>query len=83
MVTVFTYSDNSQSTTNDTTITSSSYVIPSGQSLTKASIGTTVTTIGANAFNGETSLFEVTFEPVSILTTIGFSAFQECSSLTT
>ena len=83
MVTVFTYSDNSQSTTNDTTITSSSYVIPSGESLTKASIGTTVTTIGDNAFNGETSLSEVIFEPVSIVTTIGFSAFQECSSLTT
>jgi|AntAceMinimDraft_6_1070360.scaffolds.fasta_scaffold07664_3 hypothetical protein len=83
MATVFTYSDNSQSTTNDTTITSSSYVIPSGQSLTKANIGTSVTTIGAQAFNGETSLFEVTFEPTSILTTIGNSAFQECNSLTT
>lgn len=83
VATVFTYSDNSQTTTNDTTITSSSYVIPSGQSLTKANIGTTVTTIGGNAFNGVTSLNEVTFESTSILTTIGLSAFQECSSLTT
>ena len=83
VATTFTYSNGSQSISYDTIITSSSYAIPAGQSLTKANIGTKVTTIGNSAFQNQSSLTEVTFEPYSILTTIEGIAFESCTNLIT
>ena len=83
VATTFTYSNGTQSISYDTIITSSSYAIPAGQSLTKANIGTKVTTIGESAFHNQSSLTEVTFEPYSILTTIEDIAFESCTNLTT
>jgi hypothetical protein len=50
--------------------------------LTGVTIGNSVLTIGANAFNGCTNLTSVTFTPTSTLASIGQNAFQNCDGLT-
>lgn len=49
--------------------------------LSAINIPSTVKTIGANAFQGCTSLNSITFEEGSLLTTIGNGAFYGCSAL--
>jgi hypothetical protein len=50
--------------------------------LTSVTIPNSVTTIGAYAFDGCTSLASVTFTPTSKVTSIGNYAFRGCTSLT-
>ena len=49
--------------------------------ITSVTIGNTVTTIGDLAFQNCTSLSNVTFSPTSILNSIGYAAFDTCSTL--
>jgi hypothetical protein len=80
--TIFTYSDSTTSESTDTNITSSSYSVPSGQSLVSVSIGINATSIGTRAFYNATSLSSVTFEAGSQLIIIGIAAFQIATDLT-
>ena len=71
MSSTFTYSDASTSSSNDTTITTSSYSIPSGQTLVSVDIGADVTIIGSTAFQTDSvraSLTTVTFENKETIT---------------
>jgi hypothetical protein len=74
-VTTFTYTVGSLTTTQDTTLTSTSYTadISTYKTIT---IGTSVKAIAADAFKSSTNLTSITFEQVSTLTSIGNNAFQ-------
>ncbi len=54
----------------------------SNTSVTSVTIPSSVTSIGAYAFNNSTSLASVTFQPASSVTTIESYAFMGCTSLT-
>ena len=77
--TVFTFSDQSTTSSSDATIESGSYNNRKTE-LVSAVIGTSCTTIGGNAFHDCRNLTSVTI-PNSV-TTIGQKAFQYASSLT-
>ena len=80
LLTKFTYSDGSTSTSSDTIITHQSYKIPSGESLTAVSIASlNVTTIGQ--FSLVSSLMTSITIPANI-TNIGFQAFQNETKMT-
>ena len=74
-VTTFTYTEGLLTTTQDTTLTSTSYTADISKHKT-ITIGTSVIAIAADAFKSSTNLTSITFEQVSTLTTIGNSAFQ-------
>lgn len=80
VLTKFTYSDGSSSTSSDTIITNHSYTIPSGESLTAVSIATlNVTSIGQ--FSLVSSMMISITIPASI-TSIGFQSFQNETAMT-
>jgi hypothetical protein len=80
MPSIFTYSDGSTSESLNTTITSSSYSIPSGQSLVSVSIGANATSIGDNAFQDASGLTSITIS--AGVTSIGSYAFNGATNLT-
>ena len=74
--TIFTYSDGTTTTSDDTQITTNSYTIPENGSLTGVNIGTKVVSIEDDAFEGILTLSSITFDDNSQLTTIGNDAFH-------
>ena len=80
--TTFTYSNNTSSTSTDTILTSTSYTVPSGYSLTGVNVGTIVSSLGNNCFSGCSGLTTVTFDSVSSVSSLGNSCFQSCLGLT-
>ena len=74
-VTTFTYTEGLLTTTQDTTLTSTSYTADIS-TLKTITIGTSVKAIAADTFKSSTNLTSITFEQVSTLTTIGNNAFQ-------
>jgi hypothetical protein len=79
-VTTFTYSNGTTSTSTDTTLTSSSYSVPSGQSLTGVSVGSNVTSLANDCFFNCSNLSSVTFLGTQV-TSFGIWAFANCNSL--
>jgi len=80
--TVFTYTDNSTSTTEDTILTTDSY--DQNKELLKINIGPTVTQIsnsGFPAFKDKAYLTSLTFSPNSTLVLIEQESFYKCTNL--
>jgi hypothetical protein len=75
IITTFTYTVGSFTTTQDTILSTTSYTA-NINTLQTIEIGKTVTSIAADAFKLSTNLTSITFEQVSTLTTIGNSAFH-------
>ena len=80
IITTFTYSDDTESTSYDTTLTKDSY--DSTKTLTSVVIGNGVTSIADACFKDCTSLASVNMDDASILQTIGDYSFSGCTSLT-
>ena len=85
--TTFTYTDGSTSSSSSSFISSNTYSSISSKKLQKVSIGSIVTKILSSAFANETDLIDVSYFtsgrfPGSTMT-IGASAFQNCSGITT
>ena len=78
LITTFTYTNNSETTSEDTSLTSGSY---SNNTLKTIVVGIDVTSIADGAFLILTSLLSVTFDLGSKIETIGVNAFNGCSSL--
>jgi hypothetical protein len=66
-----------------TTTSIPSSTVPNPTQLTQVTIGSTVASIGLNAFDGCIQLATVTFTGTSALLYIGISAFAGCTALTT
>jgi hypothetical protein len=80
LLTKFTYSDGSTSTSNDTIITNHSYIIPSGESLTNVSFPT-LSVISIGQFSLVSTMMPSITIPANI-TNIGFQAFQNETKMT-
>ena len=83
--TKFYYSDGSNSTAEDTVVSTGSYTTSSSKLLQKVTVGSVVTDILPNAFADNSDLTEFTYPtenrfPGSTMT-IGASAFRNCTSL--
>jgi hypothetical protein len=79
IISTFTYTNISLTSTKETILTSSSY--SSNGTLQTINIGTAVTSIANNAFENSSSLIDITFDANSKMATIGNTAFKNCSSL--
>ena len=79
-LTLFRYSDGTSSTSNDSTITASSYTIPEGCELVSVKFGSNVESISSNAFENCAFLTSVTIP--NNITTISSNAFKNCGNLT-
>ena len=76
--TIFTYIDNSTSSSSNATLTNSSY--NPTPALKSVAVGTICTHIGMNCFLNVTSLLSITFS--NTVLTLGDFAFQGCTGLT-
>lgn len=80
--TAFRYSDDTYSFSYDTALLSTSYVVPTGETLTEVSVGSGVVSISDECFLGKTSLISITFSTSSALISVGNDAFSGCTGIT-
>ena len=78
--TTFYYSNSTLSVSSDTTLSPSSYLIPSGYALVSVNISNIVTILGVDCFNNCSSLTAITI-PSSVVR-LDLNCFNNCSSLT-
>jgi hypothetical protein len=77
--TVFTYTDNTTTTSSNTILTAASY-LNRQTSLKSVSVGTVVTSIGDSCFSNCSNLISITIS--NSVTSLGNSVFYECIGLT-
>jgi BspA type Leucine rich repeat region (6 copies) len=78
--TTFYYSNNTSSTSNDATLSNSSYSIPDNYDLISVNVGTSCTALGNSCFGGCFNLTLVTIP--NTVSSFGNNCFDSCTSLT-